>query len=301
MFAPSTSAGLPITVLNQGTVMGEVWNDANVDGLIDNGESGINDIPVNLLYSGTIVQTTTTNTSGDYTFVGLTVGSTYSVQVDLGLDSGYAFTLEYMGGGIDDSDVSAATGDSSEFIAEGGQTMTMNAGLVPLTSNGAISGAGAVPGNSQYTYAIDLGGEVNVTWELGTYNSGQFVPIAPNLPNGPEYSSNGNGTVYNPSSNTTIGSVTVTFPNAPYDLLLEAIQNGHRWCRVYTLNHAAICLRPRARWHWRRACFVRVVSRMGIVLAGECDPDRSRWKPRLESNTGRFYPTHHTRDLVGYI
>jgi uncharacterized repeat protein (TIGR01451 family) len=58
-----------------------VWNDANNDGVLDNGEIGIPNVSVALLNSaGVVIATTSTNNSGSYQFNALTPG-TYTVQV----------------------------------------------------------------------------------------------------------------------------------------------------------------------------------------------------------------------------
>ena len=59
-----------------------VWNDANNNGIFDNGESGIPNVSVQLLdpTGTTVLQTTSTNASGLYLFTGLTPG-TYVVRI----------------------------------------------------------------------------------------------------------------------------------------------------------------------------------------------------------------------------
>ncbi|MEA2602424.1 MAG: large repetitive protein [Acidobacteriota bacterium] len=58
-----------------------VWKDANGNGKQDSDEAGISGVTVQLLNSGgTVIATTTTNSSGNYSFTGLTAG-TYTVKV----------------------------------------------------------------------------------------------------------------------------------------------------------------------------------------------------------------------------
>jgi uncharacterized protein (DUF2141 family) len=58
-----------------------VWNDANANGLQDSGEAGLSGVTVQLLDStGAVVATTTTNSSGNYTFNNLVAG-TYVVKI----------------------------------------------------------------------------------------------------------------------------------------------------------------------------------------------------------------------------
>jgi uncharacterized repeat protein (TIGR01451 family) len=58
-----------------------VWNDANNDGLVGNGETGLSGVTVNLRdQNGNLVATTTTNAQGGYLFTDLTPGQ-YRVEV----------------------------------------------------------------------------------------------------------------------------------------------------------------------------------------------------------------------------
>ncbi|MBW8873571.1 MAG: carboxypeptidase regulatory-like domain-containing protein [Acidobacteria bacterium] len=58
-----------------------VWKDANANGIQDSDEPGISGVTVQLLNgSGTVIATTTTNSTGNYTFTGL-FASTYTVKV----------------------------------------------------------------------------------------------------------------------------------------------------------------------------------------------------------------------------
>ncbi len=80
----TTEAG-HVTGINFGdfqtvTVSGEVYDDANDDGSLDDGEQGLSGWTVNLLNSASqIVASTTSNTSGDYSFASVGPG-TYTVE-----------------------------------------------------------------------------------------------------------------------------------------------------------------------------------------------------------------------------
>jgi uncharacterized repeat protein (TIGR01451 family) len=58
-----------------------VWWDQNHDGLQTAGEPGFGGVTVNLMQAGTLVATTTTDTTGYYRFDHLTPGTTYSVCI----------------------------------------------------------------------------------------------------------------------------------------------------------------------------------------------------------------------------
>ncbi len=58
-----------------------VFNDANNDGILDNGETGVPNVTVNLLdQNGNLLRTTTTDGNGNYLFTGL-APNTYQVQI----------------------------------------------------------------------------------------------------------------------------------------------------------------------------------------------------------------------------
>jgi uncharacterized repeat protein (TIGR01451 family) len=83
----------------QRTLSGRLWNDADRDGVIDAGESGIAGVTVDVLQGTTVVATLTTDTTGTYQAAGLT-NTTYTVRVtDLGSAlTGYTPTYEVTGG-----------------------------------------------------------------------------------------------------------------------------------------------------------------------------------------------------------
>ena len=107
-----------------------VWSDPNANGIQDDGEAGIADVTVNLLdASGNTLTTTTTNSSGAYSFSGLTPGS-YGVQFVA--PSGFLFSAAAQGGNDAlDSDANPSDGKTDTVTLTSGQNNTsLDAGLV---------------------------------------------------------------------------------------------------------------------------------------------------------------------------
>ncbi len=76
----STQVAVPDT--NSGSLSGRVFLDRNNNGIIDSGENGLAGITVNLLAAGTntVIQTTTTDSQGNYLFDELPAGN-YDIKV----------------------------------------------------------------------------------------------------------------------------------------------------------------------------------------------------------------------------
>ena len=96
-----------------GTIGDRVWLDANGDQVQDGNEDGINDVTVELLRAGSVVDTAVTAGDGDYLFTGLPSGD-YAVRVDastLPADTRQTFDAD---GGLDNrSNLALASGDSN--------------------------------------------------------------------------------------------------------------------------------------------------------------------------------------------
>jgi len=90
-----------------------VWYDSNADGIQDAGETGLNNVTVNLRNSsGGLVATTTTDANGEYSFTGLTPGDFY---LEFILLNGYLFSPQDAGNPNDDSvdsDANETTGET---------------------------------------------------------------------------------------------------------------------------------------------------------------------------------------------
>lgn len=115
-----------------GVISGRYFDDANDNG-VDNGEAGVSGAMVRLYEGATLVATTTTNSSGNYSFNGLDAG-TY--QVEFGSPgTGKAFVTANVGtNDAVDSDVTSILGSgagrtSNITIAAGGSNTTTDAGI----------------------------------------------------------------------------------------------------------------------------------------------------------------------------
>ena len=124
--APFTvNAGQTVTDVDGGlwrpaTIASQVWEDLNHDGQQDPGEPGVAGVVVSLQTpTGTI--TTTTDSSGNYTFTNL-ISSTYAVTFTA--PSGYTGTLANVGSDGTDSDGNPITGATAPFTVNAGQTVT---------------------------------------------------------------------------------------------------------------------------------------------------------------------------------
>jgi hypothetical protein len=110
------------------TVGDFVWFDMNTNGIQNAGEPGLSDVTVNLLDGdGNVVNTTTTDSNGFYSFQ--TAPGTYSVQFEL--PSGYLFTEQGAGSNPAlNSKVDPATGQTDDFtLVFGQQDLNEDAGL----------------------------------------------------------------------------------------------------------------------------------------------------------------------------
>jgi SdrD B-like domain/Secretion system C-terminal sorting domain len=196
-----------------------VWYDTNGDGIQSPTEAPVPGVTV-ILYnavSGLPIDTTTTNTSGNYSFNNLPDG-TYSVGFS-NLPSSYGFTLADIGGNSLDSDVGLNWKTNSIALAGGQFDNTLDAGIVPTNTNNATASLGdkvwddlnndgiqqideqGVGGVAVTLYASD-GTTVlftTITDPLGNYiftnlPSGDYVVGFTSLPSGFSFSAAGQGT-----------------------------------------------------------------------------------------------------------
>jgi uncharacterized repeat protein (TIGR01451 family) len=113
-----------------------VWRDNNNNGLQDGGEPGVSGVTVRLLNSsGTILQTTTTNASGIYSFTNLRPGD---YAIEFVLPANFIFSPQDQGADDAlDSDADTTTGRTIVTTLDPDENdMTWDAGLTPLGSIG---------------------------------------------------------------------------------------------------------------------------------------------------------------------
>ncbi|MFC1534614.1 SdrD B-like domain-containing protein [Thermodesulfobacteriota bacterium] len=124
-------AGLYIPLTSE--IGDRVWDDIDADGIQDEGEPGIPDVTVNLFTcSNDYMDTTTTDSNGEYLFNGLEAGDYY---VEFILPEGYEFTLLDQGNDDAlDSDADPLIGQTiCTTLAYGESDLTWDAGLVLVT------------------------------------------------------------------------------------------------------------------------------------------------------------------------
>jgi hypothetical protein len=159
----------------KGKIGDYVWNDANQDGVQnDGGESaGIANVTVNLYDStDTLIRTTQTAPSGYYIFNNLNGGNYY---VEFVLPTGYAFTAkdQTAGGGNDtnDSDAYTGTGRTDTFtLASGGTDLTWDAGLYLTNTD-----FGDLPESGLTNYAMTTFANNGARHTIGTLMLGSSV------------------------------------------------------------------------------------------------------------------------------
>jgi len=118
------------------TINGRVWEDADLDGIEDPSESGVANVTVQLLdNSNNVLQTTTTDASGYYSFSDVEPGY-YKIKVIM--PSGFdEFSPQDQGDDFEDSDVDPNTGETSLIEVNSCQEITdIDAGIYKLSKIG---------------------------------------------------------------------------------------------------------------------------------------------------------------------
>ncbi len=138
---------LPALPSSPSTISGKVWFDQNNDGLIDNGEKGVQWVTVNLYNcSGTWLKWTLTDSAGEYKFDSLNPGSYYVTFDLINGNSVYKFTKENIGS---DSTLNShaaqltdSTGQTDCVTLSSGQVYScLNAGLVYRNTTSQTTGS----------------------------------------------------------------------------------------------------------------------------------------------------------------
>jgi SdrD B-like domain len=190
-------AGINQPLVAPASLGDRVWFDANRDGIQDAGEGGVPNVTVTL-YDGSGVQiaTTTTNSTGNYAFTGLTPGVPYSVGFS-NLPSGYVISPQDLGGNdATDSDADTSTGRTATVtLSPGENRVTLDAGInqplvapaslgdrVWIDSNGNGAQDTGEPGVTGVTVTLFDSANVQVatttTNASGNYQFGNLPPNA---------------------------------------------------------------------------------------------------------------------------
>ncbi|MEZ5057702.1 MAG: SdrD B-like domain-containing protein [Saprospiraceae bacterium] len=120
-----------------GSLGGYVWEDANENGIQNNGENPIEDVVVQLQgNTGNVLATTSTDGNGNYTFSNLQAGI---YRIAFITPSGYVITIQNAGNGNNDSDPNQNTGitNNISFDPFNGNIENIDAGyFVPTAAIG---------------------------------------------------------------------------------------------------------------------------------------------------------------------
>ncbi|MBP0492577.1 SdrD B-like domain-containing protein [Pararoseomonas indoligenes] len=182
--ATNISAG----IFTPTTVSGSAFVDANGDGVLNGGEAGAAGVAVQLLASdGTVVATTTTSSTGAYSFTGVAPG-TYQVQFTG--PNGTVFTAQDQGANdAIDSDVNATGRTGSIVVGSGQAVANVSAGFFTPTSvsgtfftdtNGdGIQGTGEAGVAGQTVQLLNAAGAVVATTSTGAGGAYSFANVTP--------------------------------------------------------------------------------------------------------------------------
>ena len=127
---------------NNGMIGDMVWNDLDGDGIMDNGEPGIQGVIATLSKdNGQFIDQTTTDFFGKYKFNNVMPNMSYKVTFT-NIPAGFSFAPMDQGGNEEtDSDVNPNTGMTTPvFIGPGGIRLDQDAGLVQGNPNQASVG-----------------------------------------------------------------------------------------------------------------------------------------------------------------
>ena len=139
-----------------------VWDDTDKDGVQDAGEVGVPNVTVNLLDTGgNVLDTTTTDANGLYSFINLTPGS---YVVEFVKPAGTVFSPQNQGGDpAKDSNADTTTGKSGIVTLVGGQfDGTIDAGIFTPAPPPELAGLGNLVWNDTNQNGVQDAGEVGV-------------------------------------------------------------------------------------------------------------------------------------------
>ncbi len=138
-----------------------IWADDNIDGLLNPGEGGVANITITLYNSsGTVIATSTTDSTGFYTLSNIPAGSGYYV-IFTNLPPGASFTQQNIGGGgATNNSKPDYTGKTASFSIAAGQIITnMDAGLKGITVI-------VLPVKIEDFMAVKNGSNVTLSWKI---------------------------------------------------------------------------------------------------------------------------------------
>lgn len=172
-----------------GGITGVAFLDANGDGVLNSGETGVSGLTVTLYNGTTVVATTTSGTGGAYSFTGLTAGTGYTVK--FAAPAGDAFTKQTAEttAAPDASLVVASTGTTGAItVVAGATTAHVDAGVYApasvtgiafLDTNGnGVFGTGDT-GLSGVTVSLYSGTTLIATTTSGANGAYSFTGVAP--------------------------------------------------------------------------------------------------------------------------
>ena len=188
------ASGGSVTNLSAGSyvpvgIAGQMFSDSNGDGIRGSGEAAVSGATVQLLdAAGHVVASTTTGSTGGYSFTGQAPG-TYQVQFVAA--SGTVFTAQDQGGSdAADSDANPATGRSPAFTLTSGESLAnLSAGTYALvTVSGAVftdadgdglRGGGEAGIAGATVRLLDANGTLVATTSSGGNGAYSFAGLAP--------------------------------------------------------------------------------------------------------------------------
>jgi choice-of-anchor A domain-containing protein/uncharacterized repeat protein (TIGR01451 family)/TQXA domain-containing protein len=177
---PTMSGSVTTTVdCSKSASLGDkVWIDANKNGVQDAGEAGLSNVTVKLLdcTTGSVINTKTTDTNGNYLFTELNPGS-YKVQFIL--PSNYYFTAKDSGSDdAKDSDADLTTGITGCYTLTAGQTdLTVDAGAYYVAPKSSLGDYVWYDANRNGIQDSGETGIANVTVELHKCSDNSTVSV----------------------------------------------------------------------------------------------------------------------------